>query len=370
MTTTVSPGRRQLLTASLSAVVWPVSRRGLPGSAAHPALPATAGVLTSAASAASAASGPPSPPGARTSFALIGDLPYWRFELTNVPALLGEMAEQCAFGIHVGDLKGGSEPCSDELLESRLALFGQSRIPLVYTPGDNEWTDCWRPAAGDHDPAERLAWLRRRVFLREAPWLGPPGRAIWRQLATPAAEPLLSKGPVRQSEVEGGPPENLMWTAGGVLFITLNLPGSDNGRRSPLDDADRLERDAHNRRWLDQARQRAERANLPAIALAIHANPGFGRGIDPSRILGDDGYATFRHDLAQLNARFGGHVLVMHGDTHRFRVDRILPRLTRVECFGSPFTGSWVRIEVTPQRPMPFEISVRPAAPPREESTP
>ena len=368
MTASVSPGRRQLLTAGLSAAILPVSMRAGAARAATTTTSDSSSALAAAAT--SAVSAAPGPPGARTSFALIGDLPYWRFELANVPALLGEMAEQCAFGIHVGDLKGGSEPCSDELLESRLALFGQSRIPLVYTPGDNEWTDCWRPAAGDHDPAERLAWLRRRVFLREAPWLGPPERAIWRQLATPAAEPLLAKGPVRQSDVEGGPPENLMWTAGGVLFLTLNLPGSDNGRRSPLDDADRLERDAHNRRWLEQARQRAERAGLPAIAVAIHANPGFGRGIDPSRVLGDDGYASFRHDLAQLNARFSGHVLVMHGDTHRFRVDRILPRLTRVECFGSPFTGSWVRIEVTPQRPMPFEITVRPAAPPRDESTP
>ena len=346
MTATVSPGRRQLLSLGLSAAAWPMS------------VPARAD------------SGATGSTGTRTRFALIGDLPYWGFEITNVPALLGEMADQCAFGIHVGDLKRGSEPCSDELLASRLALFGQSRIPIVYTPGDNEWTDCWRPAAGDHDPAERLDWLRRRVFLRDPPWLGPTSRTAWRQLASPEASPLLADGPVRQSDVEGGPPENLMWTAGGVLFLTLNLPGSDNGRRSPLDDADRLERDSYNRRWLEQARQRAEQAQLPAMAIALHANPGFGRGIDPARVLGDDGYAAFRHDLAQLNARFPGHLLVMHGDTHRFRVDRILPRLTRVECFGSPFTGSWVRIEVNARRPMPFDITVQPAAPPREETTP
>ncbi|NBP25708.1 MAG: hypothetical protein EBU81_14405, partial [Proteobacteria bacterium] len=66
----------------------------------------------------------------------------------------------------------------------------------------------------------------------------------------------------------------------------------------------------------------------------------------------------------------GQLVLVADGKPHRFRVDRILPRLTRVECFGSPFTGSWVRIDVTSRRSMPFEISVQSATPQREETTP
>lgn len=306
----------------------------------------------------------------RLSFALIGDLPYRRFELSVVPVLLADIADRCAFAIHVGDIKSGSEPCSNDLLESRIAGFAQSRVPLVYTPGDNEWTDCWRPAAGDHDPAERLAWLRERVFGQQAPWLGPTDRTIWRALAGPMSDPVLANGPVRQSELEAGPPENLMWFAGGVLFLTLNLPGSDNGRRSPLDDADRLERDAHNRRWLERAAVEAGRTKAAAMAVAVHANPGFGRGIDAAKALGDDGYAGFRHDLARLNARFPGHILLMHGDTHRFRVDRILPRLTRLECFGSPFSSSWVKVEINPERSMPFEITVRNASAPREEATP
>ena len=295
-------------------------------------------------------------------FALIGDLPYRRFELPVVPQLLSDIAEHCAFAIHVGDIKGGSEPCSDELLESRIAAFERSAVPMIYTPGDNEWTDCWRPAAGDHDPSERLAWLRRRVFERQPPWLGPPSQALWQQLAGTAAGDAFDAVPQRQRDIDGGPPENLMWMAGGVLFLTLNLPGSDNGRRSPLDDADRLERDAHNRRWLQIALARAQRHQLAAMAVAAHANPNFGRGIDASKMLGDDGYAAFRHDLARLNQAFPGHVLFMHGDTHRYRVDRILPRLTRVECFGSPFSSSWLRIEVDARRPMPFEISVRNAS--------
>jgi hypothetical protein len=302
----------------------------------------------------------PAPAGrSRFSFALIGDLPYRRFELPAVPQLLSDIAEHCAFAIHVGDIKGGSEPCSDQLLDSRIALFEQSTVPLVYTPGDNEWTDCWRPAAGDHDPAERLAWLRRRVFERTRPWLGPEAMDPWRDLSGPSAGGSNAVGPQRQRDVDGGPPENLMWVAGGVLFLTLNLPGSDNGRRSPQDEADRLERDEHNRRWLRVALARVQRENLAAIGIAVHANPGLGRGIDAAKTIGDDGYAAFRHDLARLNQAFAGHVLLMHGDTHRYRVDRILPRLTRVECFGSPFSSSWVKIDVDTRRHMPFDVSVR-----------
>lgn len=355
-----------------------VKRRSMLAAGAAFALP---GSMLAASSAHAADAERPIAAGAepRFSFALIGDLPYRRFELAAVPSLLEDIAQQCAFAIHVGDIKGGSEPCSNDLLSARLAALSATRVPMVYTPGDNEWTDCWRPAAGDHDPAERLDWLRREIFERATPWLGPTDQAARLALQGRAATVDLAPGGtaspvahhlVRQRDIDSGPPENLMWTAGNVLFLTLNLPGSDNGRRSPLDDADRFERDAHNRRWLERALAVATSARLAAIAVAAHANPGFGRGIDPSKIIGDDGYAAFRHDLARLNARFSGHLLLMHGDTHRFRVDRILPRLTRVECFGSPFTSSWVRIDVHPQRPQPFEISVRNASAPRDESTP
>ena len=355
-----------------------VKRRSLIAACATLALP---GPMLSAPCAHAADTERPNLTGAesRFSFALIGDLPYRRFELAAVPWLLEDIAQQCSFAIHVGDIKGGSELCSNELLAARIAALSATRVPMVYTPGDNEWTDCWRPAAGDHDPSERLDWLRRAIFERSTPWLGPTDQAARRALqgrvTTADPAPGGTGAPfgdqmVRQRDIESGPPENLMWIAGSVLFLTLNLPGSDNGRRSPLDDADRLERDAHNRRWLERALAVANSARLVAIAVAAHANPGFGRGIDPSKIIGDDGYAAFRHDLARLNARFPGHVLLMHGDTHRFRVDRILPRLTRVECFGSPFTSSWVRIDVHPQRAQPFEISVRNASAPRDESTP
>ena len=57
----------------------------------------------------------------------------------------------------------------------------------------------------------------------------------------------------------------------------------------------------------------------------------------------------------------------MHGDTHRFRNDRPLsdrdgrriPHVERVECFGWPTTGSWVRIGWDPAAPGGFRVAVR-----------
>ena len=35
---------------------------------------------------------------------------------------------------------------------------------VVLTPGDNEWTDCHRVAAGEYQPLERLAKLREVFY--------------------------------------------------------------------------------------------------------------------------------------------------------------------------------------------------------------
>ena len=62
--------------------------------------------------------------------------------------------------IHVGDTKSGGAPCTDRLLAEQRAYLDRFDAPTLYTPGDNEWTDCHRQSAGGHDPRERLAHIR------------------------------------------------------------------------------------------------------------------------------------------------------------------------------------------------------------------
>jgi hypothetical protein len=237
-------------------------------------------------------------------------------------------------------------------------MLAASRVPLLYTPGDNEWVDCARLPAGGFDPLGRLARLRAMFFetLR-----APPGVARL----------------VRQSDA--GPrhafPENLRWQVGEAVFATVNLPGSDNGRDGPpaLEPHHAL-RAAANEAWLREAFAIAARAAHPLVVIAAHANPGFehddGVTLVPSA---PDSYAKHRALLRELAAAFPGHVLYLHGDTHRFRVDQPLRdangarrrNFTRVESFGSPFASSWVRIRVRPRDPAPVLVAVRHVPPAR-----
>ena len=106
------------------------------------------------------------------SFGLFGDTGYSRGELALVPDLIAEMdREDLAFVIHDGDFKSGGSVCSDEVFRHMLQVFQASRHPLVYVPGDNEWTDCHRKSNGPYDPLERLAKLREMFFSGDKAWL-------------------------------------------------------------------------------------------------------------------------------------------------------------------------------------------------------
>ena len=108
-------------------------------------------------------------------FALIGDTPYSDYERNELPRMLAAIAdENVDFIIHAGDIKHSQDACSDALFEDRREIFEASALPLIYVPGDNEWTDCSRVSAGHYDPLERLARIRTSV---PRPRAGPGWRS-------------------------------------------------------------------------------------------------------------------------------------------------------------------------------------------------
>jgi hypothetical protein len=278
------------------------------------------------------------------SFALIGDTPYSRFERTHLPAMLAEIAASgAAFIVHAGDFKDGGSLCEDAVFEDRLALFDGQPLPFVLTPGDNEWTDCTRRAAGGFDALERLSWLRRH-FYRPGQSLGRLAMAVSSQAEDPAFSAYR---------------ENLRWQRGPVLFLTVNLPGGDNHRGSRHDPRrEYLERAAANRAWLAEGFRIAREARVGAIVVAFQANPGFE---DYTEHRADNGYRDFLDQLLAETGAFPGEVVAVHGDSHTHRVDHPLrdpasgeplPNFTRVETYGYPFMG-WVRARVAPEgRPL------------------
>jgi hypothetical protein len=280
------------------------------------------------------------------SFAAFGDAPYFEFEAPAVRRLFDEMAQHgVAFAVHVGDLKSGTTPCSDEMLLRRRALLDAAPVPLVFVPGDNEWSDCYRESAGAHQPRERLDRLRA-LFFGSNESLGQRRMRFAQQSDDSRFRSFR---------------ENVRWVAGQIVFVTLNMPGSNNnlGRNKSMD-AEHAERMAANLAWLAAAVKLAREPPMRGIVIFAHADPGFGR--KPRRI---DGYAGLRNALRAHAATFRKPMLFVHGDGHRYRVDeplrdpqtdRPLDHFTRVEVFGSP-TVNWVRIEIAPEGERLFNIT-------------
>ena len=278
---------------------------------------------------------------ARFSFAIVGDAPYNALEEFLFAQELREIdREDLAFVVHVGDIKSGGSPCSDALFAKRLRQFQSVRHPFIYVPGDNEWTDCWHSGA---DPLERLAKLRE-MFYPDDNSLGERKLKLERQSADP-----------RFAEYR----ENVRWSVGSALFIGLNIPGSNNNfGRTPQMDGEYARRGRSNAAWLAQGFELAKKNGDAAVFIAIQADPFFERtSRRPANV--SDGYAQFKQELLAHTLAFGKPVILIHGDTHRYRVDHPLidpatrkpiERFTRIESFGSPFVD-WIKVGVDPAAP-------------------
>lgn len=290
-----------------------------------------------------AATAQPGPGG--FSFGVFGDMPYFEHEKVWTANLMREMdSHELAFVTHVGDIKSGSSRCDDAVYHWTRELFDGSAHPLIYVPGDNEWTDCHRRTNGGFDPEERLRFLRT-VFYTDEHSLGQRRLRLDRQSSDP-----------RHAEYR----ENVRWQHGSIMFVALNIPGSNNNRgRSGKANSEYLRRDAANLAWLSQSFELASRRLMRGMVIVIHANPRF-----EQRAARDSGYFEFRQRLAVEVEAFGKPVLLVHGDTHQYRVDQPLTHarsgermrnFTRLETFGSPLLG-WVKVSVDPSRPELFSF--------------
>jgi len=275
-------------------------------------------------------------------FALIGDVPYSEMEASQLDAMIGQMnGEELAFVIHVGDITSGTGPCSDEWLEARKRQFERSRHPLVIIPGDNDWVDCYRTG---FNPMERLRKFRE-LFESGDESLGERRIRLERQSG-------------RYAEYR----EHLRWIAGEVLFVGLNVQGSNNNLgRTPAMDAEHRARMAAVSAWLQDSLRLARERRLAGILIFVQGDPDFEGKIRRKR----DGFAEFRDALRDLASDFGKPVLFVNGDSHLYKLDKPLtdPRnglpvenFTRVVVFGSPQVR-WIRAGIDASTPQLFELS-------------
>jgi hypothetical protein len=278
-------------------------------------------------------------PSGRFEFGLIGDLLYTAQEEAEFPSLIASMNRaKLEFIIHDGDFKNGSSLCSDELFKQRKTLFQTFKHPFIFIPGDNEWTDCHREMAGKYDPLERLAKIRE-LFASGNQSLGQRTLRLTRQSEQKQYQKFR---------------ENVRWTHGNILFVGLNIPGSNNNfGRTPEADAEYVERNAADLAWMRESFELAKRNRHAAIVLTLQANPNFDLpAARPER----SGYNDFLAALETETLAFQLPVVLVHGDSHYFRIDKPLLRtkggrrvenFTRVETFGSPDVH-WIRAIVDP----------------------
>jgi hypothetical protein len=274
-------------------------------------------------------------------FGVFGDTPYSDFERRQLPLTLEDMGQAgIAFAIHDGDIKNGQSHCEDGLYDDIHKVFNASSVPLIYVPGDNEWTDCSRTSAGGYDQMERLAHLRR-VFFSAPRSLGQQHLALEQQEAYP---------------------ENLRWVAGPVQFVTLNMPGYDNNARNP---ADFVPRNQANLQWLGQAFAQAREKHLKGLVLIIQANPWIEADNEGAT---KPGFKDFFEQLRRETADFPGQVLLVHGDTHSMQINqplrdrksrKVVENFTRVETYGAPFLG-WIRVVVDEDDARLFRFEPKP----------
>lgn len=295
------------------------------------------------------------------------------------------------FTIHVGDT-WGVKTCTEENHTWVRGWFDKYTHPVVYTPGDNEWTDCREAyvleaysrvvtgqgtaddakvldsvtgldnamvGAGYDDTLESLSTIRR-VFFDRPESMGSVKMPLTRQ-----ADESDFKETV----------ENVRWQRDGVVFATVSVPGSQNG--FVINDARRAQeavtRNNANVAWIKDTFAAAANDDAKAVVIALHAGMFFdadgGEFSNKELRGGTDGpfywIALAIRDLAES---FGKPVLLINGDFHEFVVDRPffvsqgevdLPKygnVTRVQVYGAPELRA-VRIDVDTDTPWVFSFS-------------
>jgi hypothetical protein len=289
------------------------------------------------------------------SIGLWGDLPYSDAQATiGVPNLIDDMNKQkLAFSVHDGDLKAGSNsPCDDALYERSLEYFNTLQAPAMFTPGDNDWTDCDRASNGGYNSLERLNHEREVFF------------------STPYS---LGGHPIRQ-DVQALYVENRRWTVGKITYATLNVQGSCNNLCDTAPDPDEYaDRNAANIEWMKETFVNAKENGSVAVMFISQANPGWDQSDKTRAPLRDpktlketdgqpDGYQEFLLALRDEVIAFERPVAYVHGDSHYFRIDKPflnnkgqrIENFTRVETFGDNASNgtndvNWLKVIVNPR---------------------
>jgi hypothetical protein len=305
------------------------------------------------------------PTASATTVAVIGDVPYGTSptdtaEFGAAPAFLQSITADTTVSalLHGGDIHSGKEYCTESYDRAVAAMFGALTVPVIYTPGDNEWIDChkkkqgggtWNTTTGkiDYvvdasgkqvsyqggDPVANLALVRTTFFPKS-------GQTLGKAMAVHSQATEYDKTyPGDAAFVE-----NVWWMQSNVLFVTLNIPGgSNNGSdiwygaptMSSAQTQEISARTAATLRWIDTAFSQARTAGALGVVLLVQADMW-----DPDNTDLTAGRAHITHykpfidAIAARTSALGKPVLLLNGDSHTFRSDN--PLVPSASCVKEP----------------------------------
>lgn len=327
--------------------------------------------------------------------AVFGDWPYSNFLFSKADLLVNSInSANVDAVIHVGDIHAGSlkgandaYQCTSAGILPALAVsnpgwnqgvfaqFQKFNAPVIYSPGDNEWTDCQKSSqAKSGAPLKELASVRSLFFSRPGHTLGLTDKEVWSQAQ------YFDPGHPEDAQFV----ENVMWQDRRVVFATFNMPGGSNNDSvltarwsAPFTDDtaqnnERTQRTAADIRWLEAAFATAQAApRAKAVVLFTQADMWDPAALPANGGTGLDGYTSFVQRLADLAAAYGGPVLLVNGDTHLTFWDKPLanpssatgvihhtqpvPNLSRVVVQGSTNDpAEWFSLTIDTRKTQPF----------------
>jgi hypothetical protein len=306
--------------------------------------------------------------------AVIGDTPYGDAAIALFPTMVNAINSDPKVRevVHVGDLKSGSEQCSDARFQISANLFNTFNDPFIYAIGDNEWTDCHRANNGGYNPLDRLAKVRELLFSVPGQVLGGRGKTV---------------------DAQANYPENQLWVESRVTFSVSHIIGSNNGLDKWFGDrkvngvsvpetaaegqsrvAEVTARQAANLAWLEHTFATAKAEGSVGIVLFFQADlwhPG-----DRAGGATFTAHQAWVERLAQLASTFDGKILLIVGDSHDYRVDVGVPwmatyygvtapqNVTQIVVdrsiespatdVGTPSVIEWLRLHIDPRSPNVF----------------
>ena len=334
-------------------------------------------------------------PAAAQTLAVYGDAPYGvnptdTSQEALTPAFIDAVNadRDVSTVMHVGDIHSGKQWCTEAYDEKVFDLWTRFKDPLVYTPGDNEWSDCHKVAQGgglfnaltgqidyvldgagqpvDYakgDPIANLALVRSIFFPR-------PGLSLGISKKPVLSQALWARLFDRSHPADAQFVENVIFVQGRTLFVDINVPGGSNNdndiwygtpSRSPAQMAEVADRTGADLRWLDLAFAIAGAdRRIGSIVIGAQADMW-----DPEKGAAHlTAYEPIVKSVADHTTAFGKPVLMFNGDSHVYQSGNPLspgdpvaamhpgydvPNFHRVVVHGSTTPLEWLKLRIDPR---------------------